>query len=180
MKTTFFIIALALGFSAFPQKTDSEEILSTDKIEKTVITKTTVKSSLGEDVSIKKAKISSKEALALEQDGTTNQSVNRRPLYTIKKAVFLSEGDEYLVEPDPKGYLVYTLENGEKRDYGKIRKTSQPNAYLMITDEGTAFGHFNEKGNFVVESYNPDQDKIVVRNFILSEEALEQLEDLRD
>lgn len=166
MKTSVMILALFFSVAGFAQRGN------TDKIEKTVTTKTTVKSSLGEDVKVKKEKVSAQQELVVENDGTVNQSVHYKPVKATKTTLFESGGDNYEISPDPKGYTIKVFENGRKRNYGKIRKMSRPNAYLLITDEGNAFGYFNQKGDFVVESYNRNTDEISVETFSISKKDL--------
>jgi hypothetical protein len=166
MKTTMLILALSFSLTAFSQRGN------TDKIEKTVTTRTTVKSSLGEEVKVKKEKVSAAQELVVEKDGTTNQGVRYKPVKVSKKTVFESGGEQFEITPDPKGYSITILKNGNKKSYGKIRKMSRPNAYLLITDEGNAFGYFNQKGDFIVESYDAKNDKISVETFAISKADL--------
>lgn len=166
MKTTVLIMALAMSSTLFAQRGN------TDKIEKTVTTRTTIKSSLGEDVKVKKEKISAQQELVVEKDGTTNQTVRYKPVQASKKTLFESGGERFMIAPDSKGYKITIMEDGVNKRYGKIRKMSRPNAYLLITDDGNAFGYFNEKGDFIVESYDAKNDKIVMETFAISKEDL--------
>lgn len=168
MKTLFLCATLALTTVSFAQ------VENTDTLKETTVTKTTVKSSLGEDVSIKKQERIAKQKLALEQDGTTNQTVNRKPVVVETSTTFVYDGEDYIIEPDPKGFLITIVKDGNESDYGKIRKMSRPNAYLLVTETGNAFGYFNAKGDFVVESYDPVNDVIVVDSFAISEDDLKQ------
>lgn len=149
---------------------DPESSSNSDKMSTTVITRTITKSSKGTDVSVKKEMMTAEEALALEQDGSTNQAVKRKPLVVKKSTTFVSDGDNYQIEPDAKGFLITIVKNGTEKRFGKIRKMSRPNAYLLVTDEGNSFGYFNTKGDFVVESYDPSKDKIVVDSFAINKD----------
>lgn len=173
MKKILLIVSLAVATTGFAQ-VDTDPIKNTDKMSTTVITKTITKSSNGTDVSIKKEVMTAEEALALEQDGSTNQAVNRKPLVVTTSTTFISDGMEFLIKPDAKGFVMSIVKNGDEKKYGIIRKMSRPNAYLLVTDAGNAFGYFNSEGDFVVESYDPAKDMIVVDSFAISEDDLRQ------
>lgn len=168
MKILFLCAALVFSTMGFAQ------VENTDTVKETTVVKTTVKSSLGEEVSVKKQERIAKQKLALEQDGTTNQTVNRKPVVVETSTTFVSDGEDYIIEPDPKGFVITIVKEGKKSDYGKIRKMSRPNAYLLVTESGNAFGYFNAEGDFVVESYDPINDVIVVDSFSISEDDLKQ------
>lgn len=168
MKFVIALLIFTVTFTGFAQDRN------TDEVKETVVTKTTVKSSLGEDVSIKKQERIAKQNLALEQDGTTNQRLNRKPVVVESSTTFVSGGRDYVIQPDAKGFLITIVKNGKKQDFGKIRKMSRPNAYLLVTEEGNAFGYFNDEGDFVVESYDPAKDAIVADSFAISKNDLKQ------
>lgn len=173
MKITVAFIALFVSGAAFSQ-VDTEPIKNTDEMSTTIITKTTTKTSNGTDVDIKREVITAKEALALEQDGSTNQSLNRKPLIVTKTTTFISDGEKYKITPDNKGFVITIAKNGNEREYAKLRKLSRPNAYIVVTKQGNAFGYFNAEGDFIVESYDPVKDSILVDNFAINEDSLRQ------
>lgn len=154
-----------MGFS----QVDTEPIKNTDKISTTIITKTITETSNGTDVDIKREVISGQQALALEQDGSTNQSVNRKPLLVTKTTTFISEGESYRIAPDSKGFVISIAKNGNEEKFATLRKLSRPNAYVVISaTEENAFGYFDAEGNFIVERYDPAKDEIVLDTFTIN------------
>lgn len=171
----FYILTLAFltTFFGFSQN-DSKTVANKDVLSKTIITKTITKTSKGTNVDTKRVELTAAEALALEQDGSTNQSVSRKPLSVTKKTSFELDGNTYLFEPDDKGILIISTKNGQRSNFGKIRKMQRSNSYLLVTKKGNSFGYFNGKGDFIVESYDPIDDSFTVMKFNISKKDLKR------
>ncbi|HET8837978.1 MAG TPA: hypothetical protein VFM82_03190 [Flavobacteriaceae bacterium] len=172
MKYSIALMAFLISISGFAQK--DSEAANKDILSQTIITKTITKTSKGTDVDTKRVELTAAEALALEQDGTTNQHVYRKPLGVTKKTSFSLDGNTYLFEPDDKGILIISTKEGKKSNFGKIRKMERPNSYLLITKQGNSFGYFNNQGDFIVESYDPMDDSFTVMKFNVKKEDFEK------
>ncbi len=172
MKYSIALLAFLISLSGVAQK--DSDAGNKDILSKTIITKTITKTSKGTDVDTKRVELTAEEVLALEQNGSTNQSISRRPLIVTKKTSFILSGNTYLFEPDENGIKIISIKNGQKSNYGKIRKMERPNTYLLVTEKGNSYGYFNDSGDFTVESYNPADDSFMVMKFNLNEKDLEK------
>ncbi|MBW2960693.1 hypothetical protein [Mesonia aestuariivivens] len=138
-----------------------------DKMSKTVTTKTTIKSSKGEDVAVKQKKYSSEEKLQVENNNKTNQTVSRKPVKIEESTTFSSGNESYTIAPDKNGYTMMSTKNGKQKMYGKIRKMKDHNYYILAKENENSFGYFDEDGNFVVESYDADNDAVYLKKYNL-------------
>ncbi|SHI51947.1 hypothetical protein SAMN04488096_102210 [Mesonia phycicola] len=138
-----------------------------DKISKTVTTKTKIKSSAGEEVAIQEKKYTSKQALEVNDSNKVNQEAVRSAV-EIKESTTFSVGNEnYTIEPDKNGYVMMTHKNGEKKMYGKIRKMPDHEFYILVKENENSFGYFDEDKNFIVESYDPASDMVLLKKYNL-------------
>jgi len=138
-----------------------------DKISKTVTTKTKVKSSAGEEVAIQEKKYTSKQALQVNDSNQVNQEAVRSAV-EIKESTTFSIGNEnYTIKPDENGYVMMAHKNGEKKMYGKIRKMPDHEFYILVKENENSFGYFDEDKNFIVESYDPASDTVLLKKYDL-------------
>ncbi len=159
MKQLILILALAVFSSGFAQ-------VNTNKKKETVVTKTAVKDNKGTEVSSKAVSISEQQKLKLQaaNPNQTNQEVVMSPMEVDTDVTYGYEGNrfKFLSQKDEEGYrLMNVRDNATQEEYAIIKPTSQ-NGYYIYSQKGkTSFGYFNEDGNFVVESYDPQAKAVV-------------------
>lgn len=159
MKKIFLIFALVAFTHTFAQK-------NTNTQKETVTTKTTVKDNEGAKVSSKSISKSQKQVIALEAENPnqTNQSIVMKPVEVNTDITYGYEGNrfKFLNQKDKDGYRLMTVkDNATQSEYAIIKPTSQNGYYIYSQDGKSSFGYFNEEGNFVVESYDPETDAVV-------------------
>ena len=150
------LISFAFGFAQ-----------NEDKMTKTVTTKTKVKSSKGEEVAIKEKKYTAEQKLEVENNNQTNQAVRRDPVKIIESTTFISDGKNYIIKPDANGYMMHQQKDGQTKIYGKIRKMPDRESYILVKENENAFGYFDNDGNFIVETYDPTNDKVILKKYNL-------------
>ncbi len=138
-----------------------------DKMTKTVTTKTKVKSSKGEEVAVKEKKYTAKQKLQVENNNETNQAVNREPVKITESTTFISDGDSYTIKPDVNGYTMHREKDGQTEMYGKIRKMPDRESYILVKENENSFGYFDNDGNFIVETYDSNSDKVILKKYNL-------------
>ena len=147
MKKTLLIFALAACTVGFAQDNKNK-----NKKSETVVTKTAVTDKEGTNVSTKAVTRTKKQVLALEASDAnqTNQSVVMKPAVINTEVNYGLNGDRFK----------FTSQKDEE-EYAIIKPTSQNGYYIMSKDGNSSFGYFNDKGNFVVERYDPKKGAIV-------------------
>lgn len=138
-----------------------------DKMTKTVTTKTKVKSSKGEEVAVKEKKYTANQKLEVENNNKTNQAVRRKPVKISESTTFSTGGEDFTIQPDNKGYTMMKTKDGQSEMYGKIRKMPDRESYILVKDDENAFGYFDDDGNFIVESYDPNTDQVILKKYNL-------------
>jgi transcriptional regulator of aromatic amino acid metabolism len=139
-----------------------------DKMTKTVTTKTKVKSSKGEEVAVKEKKYTAKQKLQVQNNNETNQGVNREMVKLEESTTFSTGSQNYTIQPDKNGYqMMVNEENGMKKMYGKIRKMPNRDGYILVKENENSFGYFDENGNFIVESYDPVSDSVILKKYTI-------------
>ncbi|TQD40169.1 hypothetical protein [Haloflavibacter putidus] len=156
MKRLLIILALGAVTTGFAQ--------NEDRLEKTTTVKTTTKSSKGVNVDVKQRKHKQAETLELENSDETNQSVTRKKSFSATKAMMV-DGDQFTVRKDNKGYVMMKMKDGRMQEYGKIRKIDDNNAYFLIIDDKHSIGFFDDEGNFILKSYDPEADIVVSKKY---------------
>ena len=138
-----------------------------DKMSKTVITKTKVKSSKGEEVAVKEQKYTANQKLQVENNNETNQAVSRKPVKITESTTFSTGNEMFTIQPDKNGYTVMSKKDGKEKMYGKIRKMPDREFYILAKENENSFGYFDNDGNFIVESYDPDSDSVYLKKYNL-------------
>ncbi|MFD2697082.1 hypothetical protein ACFSQ0_03685 [Mesonia sediminis] len=138
-----------------------------DRLEKTVTTKTKVKTNKGEEVAIKKQKVSENQDLKLSETGATNQMLMRGDKVIQSSTLFIENNVNFSIEPDDKGYVIKKQTDGKMVNYGVIRKLPNKDLYLLHTPKHDAVGYFDLSGNFVVGSYDDNTDAVVLKKYKL-------------
>ncbi len=163
MKKILMIIALAAVTTGFAQKNKEKE---------TIVTKTSVTDNKGTEVATKSVTQTKKEAIDLKASdaGQVNQKMVVKPIETDTQVNYDFDGNRFrfLSQKDKDGYRLMTLkDNATQEEYAIIKPTSQNGYYILSKQGESSFGYFNEKGNFVVERYDPNTDTVVSEVFKL-------------
>jgi hypothetical protein len=176
---TILIGALALLFSVQSQA-QNKNVKSEVKT-----TVTTIKDSKGEQKLVKTQEIKETQNIELKDadSNALNKEIKQTPVQVTaitavtangvtnivdvdRSAYYNYNGQKYQVSLAETGYNMY-LPNKEKT--AVLRKTSNNN-YIYSTKSKTSFGYFNADGNLVLESYDPETDKITSEIFEMVKE----------
>nr|WP_314839592.1 hypothetical protein [uncultured Flavobacterium sp.] len=176
---TILIGALALLFSVQSQA-QNKNVKSEVKT-----TVTTIKDSKGEQKLVKTQEIKETQNIELKDadSNALNKEIKQTPVQVTaitavtangvtnivdvdRSAYYNYNGKKYQVSLAETGYNMY-LPNKEKA--AVLRKTSNNN-YIYSTKSKTSFGYFNADGNLVLESYDPETDKITSEIFEMVKE----------
>lgn len=150
MKRLVILCALAATTIGFAQ----------NKKEVKTKTSTTVRDSGGEETITKSTtKTETQEIRLTDFEGKHNFSTVMSPTKVNTDVDYNIEGTTYRFMPQENGY--YTINNmTTKQPYARLYPTSQVGYYIYTQDNNSSFGYFNEDGDFVVESYDPDGDGV--------------------
>lgn len=176
---TILIGTLALLFSVQSQA-QNKNVKSEVKT-----TVTTIKDSKGEKKLVKTQEIKETQNIELKDadSNALNKEIKQTPVQVTaitavtangvtnivdvdRSAYYNYNGQKYQVSLAETGYNMY-LPNKEKA--AVLRKTSNNN-YIYSTKSKTSFGYFNADGNLVLESYDPETDKITSEIFEMVKE----------
>lgn len=171
MKNIAVIIMLVLGLSLNAQvnknvtkETKTTKVTVNDGAQPKSVTKTETKSAT-QDIELKDA-----ESKKLNKDvkptpvqvtATTTVSGDGVPTQVNRTSYYTMNGQSYQFVSDPSGYRIINDNNS----YGVLRRTSNNN-YIYSTDTRTSIGYFDANGNFVVETYDKNNDKITVETYM--------------
>ena len=172
---TIILGAFALVLSANLQAQNQ------DKKVETVITTTTVKDNKGERKLVKKEKTEEVKDIKLKEvpQGTLNTDIAPSPTQVTSvtsvnvdgqerivdvdhSAYYSNNGEKYQVMADNSGYKVTNNTSG----ISLLRRTSNNN-YIYRNKDKFAVGHFDSKGNLVLETYDEKNDKVTLEVFTL-------------
>lgn len=157
MKKILIVFALAAFTGVYAQETNKNE----NKTTVTTQTKTRVTDNSGVNVTTKETKKTATQELALRGfDGTHNFNTVMTPTNVNTDVDYNYDGATYRFQPADTGYTIMTGENGETT-YARIRPSSQRGYYIVTQEGNNSFGYFNSDGDFVVESYDPDNDGVM-------------------
>lgn len=148
-------------------------------------TVTTVKDSKGEKKLITSEVTREEQKVGVETDkeqpGTKNIPMANNPVQVTTatavnvdgktsvvdvdhSAYYMFDGKKYQIKSDTSGYNMYFPETNET---ARLRKTSN-NSYFYVAKKKNALGYFDAEGNFVLETYDPKLDKIVVEKYMVA------------
>lgn len=153
MKKIMILAALAIFSTGIAQNTNEKEVKTTKK--------TVVTDSEGVDVKTKTVKTETNTDIALGKR-TSSQNFNTvmRPTTVSTDVDYNYDGISYRFTPYGKGYyLVDSTKDNAK--VARLYPTSQKGYYIYTQDGKNSFGYFNAEGDFVVESYDPDNDGVM-------------------
>lgn len=158
MKKLILIFALAAFTTGFAQENKNTK-------KETIVTKKSVKSDLGVDVSTKAETKTEKQTIKLDQAeaNMTNQNMVMSPTEVDTDVNYSYDGNrfKFLNQKDEKGYRMMTVrDNATDQEYAIIKPSTQNGYYILSKDGTSSFGYFNADGNFVVESYNAATDAV--------------------
>lgn len=172
MKRFIIITALLVGTISFAQTNKNTET-------ETVITKKTITDNKGTRTSTRKESQTKKHTMRLadEDANKVNQSVVMEPVEVNTNVSYDFEGErfQFLNQEDRQGYRLMTVkDNANNEEYAIIKPSSQEGYYIISKKGESSFGYFNDEGNFVVERYDPKQDKIISDVYKLNRKSLQQ------
>lgn len=169
MKKILIVFALAVFTTGFAQVNKN-----TNTKETTIIKKTYIDDGKGIDVETQKATISQQRKLALKNTDVskTNYSVTMTPLTINTDYGYTYNNNKYAFKKDENGYSLIQINDDEMSpEYAKLKPLGQRGYYLYSKDNQTSVGYFNQYGNFVVESFNSENDTVSTTIFTLDEKS---------
>jgi len=157
MKTIFYTAALALLTVGAIQGQEGTSV-----VEKTKTTRTTVKSSLGNETVTKKETTTAITPSEFKKGSEGDLNQVRVPGQTLVRTTttYMYDDSAFSLEETPMGYNIMRLQEDTNESYGSMRKLSRGDVYMMKTDDGISVGYFDEDGNMVSEKYNSEDDTI--------------------
>lgn len=173
MKNLITILVLILGVTVYAQNTnvtketktttvtvddgtgEPKKLVKTQHTEarQNVEVKQTGRNTLNKD--IKETPVKVTETTTISGDGIATQELGETIRYELK-------GKTYILIRDNSGFKVYSPENEE---LGVIRKTSKTTYLYQTKDHKVSLGYFDNNGNFIIESYNNDDDSVKTERF---------------
>ncbi len=169
MKKILIVFALATFTTGFAQVNKN-----TNTKENTIVKKTYINDGKGIDVETQKATISQQRELALKNTDVnkTNYSVRMTPLTINTDYGYTYDNNKYTFRKDENGFTLLQINDGKTNpEYAKLKPLSQRGYYLYSKDNQTSVGYFNQYGNFVVESFNSENDTASTTIFTLDEKS---------
>ncbi|MGJ8592991.1 MAG: hypothetical protein ACSHXF_10605 [Aquaticitalea sp.] len=178
MKKIIYIFSLLVVSGMYAQ-----EKTPVDKMEETKTTTTTVDKN-GEKIVVSKVK----ETTRKEQEIKTKQKGGNTvdgdkidtpiqvtktiqidsdwdPFYNAKDkmASYSLRGENVDFSSNSNGFLMSSSQN---KTYGEARKSAQSHFYLTTIDGNPGVGYFDQNGNFVVEYYDQQNDRMVHETYV--------------
>lgn len=159
MKKLFIIFALAAFTTGFAQENKNTQ-------QETTLTKKSVKSEKGVEVSTKATTQTQSEVISLDDSDAnkTNQTMVMKPVQVDTDVNYSYDGNrfQFMNQKDENGYRLMTVkDNATQEEYAIIKPSTQNGYYILSKDGTSSFGYFNESGNFVVERYDAKLDAVV-------------------
>ncbi|RDK85382.1 hypothetical protein [Marinirhabdus gelatinilytica] len=153
MKKILMIAALAACTVGFAQNTNEKEVKT---VKKTVVTDDD-----GVDVNTKEIKTQTKTDIALgKKTSYHNFNTKMQPTSVSTNVDYYNDGISYRFVPEKTGYYIVDTRSQKER-VARLYPTSQKGYYIYTQDGTSSFGYFNADGDFVVESYDPDNDGVM-------------------
>ncbi|MAN59150.1 MAG: hypothetical protein CMC08_04860 [Flavobacteriaceae bacterium] len=166
MKTTItLLLATALTVGTYAQDNKNKNVKKT-----TTVTKTAVMDDDGIEVSEKEAELKVTRKLGLTDfKGTHNFEVDLMPRNIETDVSYSYEDEIFAFEKTATGYKMVTVDPDESRsDFADIVKSSQEGFYYVRPKNATnSIGYYDSNGNFIVETYNNDNDTVTMSKFSL-------------
>ena len=133
-----------------------------EKIEETTTTRTTVKSSLGNETVYKTEKVSTVTPTQLDpaDEGKVNQALQSGNTIVKREVTYTYNDSEFKLEESESGYTIMRTRDNNTSEYGTMRQLAKGDVYLLKTADGISVSYFDENGNMVSEEYNNDDDSV--------------------
>jgi len=172
MKNILMVFALFAFTFAFAQETKNKNEKTT-----TTVTKTVVEDNQGKDVNTKKVTETESQKLALKNfDGKNNFDTTMTPTEVNSDVNYSNAGVDYRFQPQKVGYqLMSRNKNDNFSEYAILKPSSQKGYYILSQGGNNSFGYFNQNGNFVVESYDAENDIITTTVYQLQSQKKEMM-----
>ena len=180
MKKLAILFALVISASAFAQE-KPKEVKEETEIK-------TVKIKEGNDTKEHKLKVVTRETANVELDARDRKKVNQDRVEApkkVEKKVFVDNDDDnsydllsketyyiigdekYRFTPNNNGFDIAFNRDAEKFvKVGKVWATSNDGYYLLNGQLHNGIGYFDKDGNFTIEYYNKETDKIEVKTYM--------------
>lgn len=153
MKKIMMIVALAAFTTGIAQNTNEKEVKT---VKKTITTDDT-----GVNVDTKTVTTEATTDIALgERQSYHNFNTVMEPTNISTDVDYYNDGKVYRFMPEETGYYIVTKGDMNKR-VARLYPTSQEGYYIYTKNNNSSFGYFNADGDFVVESYDPDNDGVM-------------------
>ena len=151
------MIIIAIG--AFTAGFAQENVMGKTE---TTVTKTTVKDNKGVDVSTKAVTDTEKETIEIEnQVDRSNFQTSMKPMMSNSEVSYSHNGTKYAFQSEENGYKLMSLVDNSKNDFAIIRPSGREGYYICSQEGDSSLGYFDTEGNFVVESYDTENDAVV-------------------
>ncbi|WP_035336507.1 hypothetical protein [Dokdonia sp. PRO95] len=133
-----------------------------ETIEETTTTRTTVKSSLGNETLYKTEKVSTVTPTQLDptEKGQLNQTLQRGNTVVKREVTYTYNDSEFNLKESEDGYTIMRTRDNDTSEYGTMRQLAKGDVYLLKTANGISVSYFDEDGNMVSEEYNNDDDSV--------------------
>ena len=133
-----------------------------EKVEKTTTTRTTVKSSLGDETVYKTVKETAVTPTYLDpsDEGQTNQSLETGYTIIKREVTYTYNDSDFMLKESDYGYTIMRTRDNNTSQYGTMRKLSKGDVYLTKTMDGISVNYFDDEGNMVSEKYNDKDDTV--------------------
>ena len=133
-----------------------------ETIEETTTTRTTVKSSLGNETVYKTEKVSTVTPTQLDpaDEGKVNQALQSGNTIVKREVTYTYNDSEFKLEESESGYTIMRTRENSTSEYGTMRKLAKGDVYLLKTADGISVSYFDNNGNMVSEEYNNDDDSV--------------------
>lgn len=172
MKNVLFIAVLLISGTLLAQESPKEVKQETEV--------TTVKTDHGDKISAKSVKVVTKETSDIKLDEKNQDRVasgkkvekevyvdnddNTGYQFSTKETYYISDGGSYVFSPHNQGFGInFNEDNDTTVESAKSWVSSNDEYYIVEGESHSGIGHFNTNGDFVVEYYNKDTQKVAVK-----------------
>ena len=141
---------------------------------------TTVKTNHGDKTSAKSVKVVTKETSDIKlnknnQDRVKSDTKVEKEVYvdnddntgyqfSTKDTYYISDGGSYIFSPHNQGFGInHNQDNATSVESAKSWVSSNDEYYIVEGEAHSGIGRFNANGDFVVEYYNKDTQKVEVK-----------------
>lgn len=180
MKNLIYIVVLLIGTSVFAQtnlkdvKEETEvKIIKVKDDKKTTekkvqhTTRETSDVKLDENdvnkVNQNRIKTTSKieKTVLIDNDADDNYDTYEKEIY------YKNNNNDYLLKPNDNGFnMAIKNEDSKFVDTAEVFSTNANGYYIINGSNYSGMGYFDTNGNFVIEYYNKDENKIEVKTYL--------------